>query len=56
MKSVNVFKNDPSNKITISNGGVPCGEFETIQTDTDFGKDDESTEFVIYRICRKSVW
>jgi len=28
MKSVNVFKNDPSNKITISNGGVPCGEFE----------------------------
>jgi len=27
-KSINVFKNHPSNKIKNSNGGVPCGEFE----------------------------
>jgi len=32
MKSVNVFKNDPSNKITISNGGVPCGVFEILRS------------------------
>jgi len=32
MKSVDVFKNDPSNKITISNGGVPCGEFEIVRS------------------------
>jgi len=31
MKSVDVFKNYPSNKITISNGGVPCGEFEIMR-------------------------
>jgi len=28
MKSVNVFKNHLSNKITISNEGMPKGEFE----------------------------
>jgi len=32
MKSVNVFKNDPSNKITISNGGMPSGEFEIVRS------------------------
>jgi len=32
MKSVNVFKNYPSNKITISNRGVPCGEFEIMRS------------------------
>jgi len=32
IKSINVFKNHPSNKITISNGGVPCGEFEIVRS------------------------
>jgi len=32
MKSVNVFKTHSSNKITISNGGVPCGEFEIVRS------------------------
>jgi len=32
IKSINVFKNHPSNKITISNGGVPCGEFEIMRS------------------------
>jgi len=32
MKSVNVFKNDPSNKITIGNGGVPNGKFEIVRS------------------------
>jgi len=31
IKSIDVFKNHPSNKITISNGGMPCGEFEIMQ-------------------------
>jgi len=35
MKSVNVFKNDPSSKMTISNGGVPCGEFEIVWSGED---------------------
>jgi len=32
IKSINVFKNHPSNKITISNGGMPCGEFEIMRS------------------------
>jgi len=32
IKSINVFKNHPSNKVTISNGGVPCGEFEIVRS------------------------
>jgi len=33
IKSIDVFKNHPSNKITISNGGKPnCGEFEIMRS------------------------
>jgi len=32
IKSINVFKNHPSNKITISNGRMPCGEFEIMRS------------------------
>jgi len=32
IKSIDVFKNHPNNKITISNGGMPCGEFEIMRS------------------------
>jgi len=32
IKSINVFKNHHRNKITISNGGMPCGEFEIMRS------------------------
>jgi len=32
IKSIDVIKNYPSNKITISNGGMPSGEFEIMRS------------------------
>jgi len=32
MKSIDICKNHPNNKITISNGGMPCGEFEIMRS------------------------